>query len=1207
MKNRLFTSALITMLVLSGLMASVGGGAILEDDWGKILDEKIDTFSDHWEIARSSEHSGDIEPVMIRYVEQKSDEVVIQYKMPEPVFKEVPYQHRHDQIAYRMGFGNNDLFSEPGRPEIPSLPVRIVIPRGHVVDSVNVEPDDLVTVPGRYLLSYAEEPLPITCEPREKPSTLRDELIYGSDDVYPHEQFEYHGIQYGMGIAVAHISIYPVEYKPLSGDLQYYGKFTLRVNTAPDASAYTDLRVDIGRFEDRLGSSMDNLAALDTYIDGEMMGNQQNIVNPMDSYSYVFITSEAVAEDGTVDPSVDDLITHRMGLGYTSTVVTTEYIYANYNGNNNFYRVRNFIKDAYNNWDTEFVTLGGDTNIIPYTTVYDSVGEYSENIPTDLPLQCLDGDVWDEDFHAELMIGRISGNNAGEISNQIHKILKYETEPQRDGYFQTGLGVAEKLDDDTYGKEAMLDLQTYFSDEWSWDGLYDQDGTWGKQQIIDLINMDHYSVINHLGHSNYNYNMKMYNGDETSFTNTNYIFIKSQGCIPGAFDSDCITERFTTQRNTGGMFAAVMNSRYGWYNPVDPTGGPSHQLHRAFWYGAWDLNMDYFSEFNEYSHRTQYTYSRWDALSSNYFGCAATRFRGKEIPGEPPSVTVTRPDGEEVFTAGEQEQITWTATPGDDPVDYMQLSYSVNAGTSWTPIATGLPNTGSYDWTVPNEDSTECLVRVQAKDELGRIGENVSDSVFQMIGTPPTPPETPTVEHASGPCMTVFDDFTDGNYENWTVYDGTWAASEGYLQGHGTISIPSELNGEHIDAYGRWEIDFQLAETSDASGYQLMRYHFIQIDNPDSRYASGYYIIITGSIDGGNGQINLWRWDSGSTPGDTTISSSWSPNTNINTLTVEREQNGAFSMYLNGDLLGTGTDNTYTTNEYNGIRNNENPSGGDEHIIHEIRVEVMGEDNEHNRLTWNASIHDPAEVSRYNIYRSETHNGPWDESTLTDSVAADGSARYEYLDENRGMADEIYWWYVIRAVGTNGLEEQNEEVFQEPGAPMNVFDISLHAGGDADGWNLVSFNLAPGDTSLTSILASIEGDYDRVMYYNASSNSWSSYVPERGEHFNNLHSWNHRMGIWIQVTEDTILTVEGMIPMTTDITLYPGWNMVGLPSSTSGDHGSPPEVTIVGYFDVTAEYNLAYDHDPANYTFEPGKGYWVYNGADEAVVWTVEY
>ncbi|MFO8109965.1 MAG: M14 family zinc carboxypeptidase [Thermoplasmata archaeon] len=580
------------------------------------------------------------------------------------------------------------------------------------------------------------------------------------------------------------------------------------------------------------------------------------------------------------------------------------------------------------------------------------------------------------------------------------------------------------------------------------------------------------------------------------------------------------------------------------------------------------------------------------------------------VGGVPPEITLTSPNGGEQWHAFDEEDITWTTNQGDDPIDHVDLWYSVDAGTSWDRLDTEIDDTGSYTWTVSNEHSQECHVRARVIDSLGRWGEDVSDNVFEIVGLAPGPPRNLTVEHDSAPHMGIFDDFANGNYDNWTVYDGSWDATSGYLQGHGSISTPAEMHQENIGAYGRWEIDFQLSEISDASGYQITRSHFIQIDNADPRYSSGYYVIITGNI-GGNGQINLWRWDNGSTPGSTTAGASWNPNTDTNTLAIERDESGVFTLYLNGATLTTGTDNTYTTNQYFGFRHNENPSGGDDHIIHEIRIETMGDGKEHNILTWNPSIDDPDEVSHYDIYCSDSPEGPWDESMLLHSVPANGSAEYHHLDSFKGMADETYWWYVVRAVGENGLVEENVNAIQEPGAEIITFTLELYSGGDSNGWNFVSFNLTSPDSSLENILENpdygISGNYDRLIYFDASAGTWLSYVPGRLECFNNLQSWDHTMGIWIRMTADDGLTIEGTTPTNTTLTLQPGWNMVGLPSSDVGNHNLPAEVTTVGYFQAAEEYNVAYTTIADTFIFEPGQGYWLYNSGNQTVAWTVDY
>jgi len=177
------------------------------------------------------------------------------------------------------------------------------------------------------------------------------------------------------------------------------------------------------------------------------------------------------------------------------------------------------------------------------------------------------------------------------------------------------------------------------------------------------------------------------------------------------------------------------------------------------------------------------------------------------------------------------------------------------------------------------------------------------------------------------------------------------------------------------------------------------------------------------------------------------------------------------------------------------------------------------------------------------------------------------------------------------------------------------FDIQLESGGDADGWNFVSFHIEPYDNDLEYILEheehGISGDYDKVMYFDAETDGWMSYVPGRSERFNDLDSWDNTMGVWIRVNSDVTLTVEGTRPTSTDITLDPGWNMVGFPSLTYEIAGEtlPEEISKIGMFSESAEYNIEYFSDSVfdSILLLPGNGYWIYNDAEEPVTWTVEY
>lgn len=575
--------------------------------------------------------------------------------------------------------------------------------------------------------------------------------------------------------------------------------------------------------------------------------------------------------------------------------------------------------------------------------------------------------------------------------------------------------------------------------------------------------------------------------------------------------------------------------------------------------------------------------------------------------GDSPDITLSSPTGGESWNEGTEQQISWNTGQGDDPIDAVDLRYTIDNGETWNDLAMDLPGSEtSYTWTLPNYDSSVCMIRARITDTSGRFAYDTSGH-FTIVGTPPGPPSDLGVVHDGGPTLVSFDDFSDG-HDDWTEHSGEWNSSSGYLQGHGAISTPSEWDDEDIGAYGEWEFDFQLASTEEVSDtYQLLRFDFINMGDPDN--PTGYYVIVTGDVPGGS-QANLWRIEDGESPDDAPlIAGMWSADTDVHTLGIERLENNDIILYMDGEELGSTNDDSYTSSDYMGFRFDENPADGGDHMVHEVRAQKILEDNEHNHVSWDASADEAIdEVDHYNVYRAEESGGPFEK---IGSVEADGSEQYTHVDFYKGDADDEIWWYNVRAVGTNGLEESNTEINPEPGTELETFQMPLSTDPEADDWNFVSFNLIPGDSSLESILEDpengISGSYEKVIYYDSGSGEWKSYIPGRSDHFNGLNSWDHTMGLWIRMTEDETLMVEGTEPTSTDMTLNPGWNMVSYPSSTATFGGTPEDVTIVGRFDASQNNNLAYDYDPDNFEFEPGEGYYLYNDADEDVIWTVDY
>ena len=70
------------------------------------------------------------------------------------------------------------------------------------------------------------------------------------------------------------------------------------------------------------------------------------------------------------------------------------------------------------------------------------------------------------------------------------------------------------------------------------------------------------------------------------------------------------------------------------------------------------------------------------------------------------------------FWKPNEYEITWESE--GSCIDHVALSYSVEGG-SWQPIASGLPDTGSYFWTVPDENNDNCSLRIVIYDEANNI------------------------------------------------------------------------------------------------------------------------------------------------------------------------------------------------------------------------------------------------------------------------------------------------------------------------------------------------------------------------------------------------------------------------------------------------------------------------------------------------------
>lgn len=89
-------------------------------------------------------------------------------------------------------------------------------------------------------------------------------------------------------------------------------------------------------------------------------------------------------------------------------------------------------------------------------------------------------------------------------------------------------------------------------------------------------------------------------------------------------------------------------------------------------------------------------------------------------------IIVTAPNGGEDFEIGDSHQINWVSASGSTR---FSVYYSINNGSNWIALATGTYS-NYYDWTIPNNPSDQCLVRVI--DYYNSCIQDISDAEFSI-------------------------------------------------------------------------------------------------------------------------------------------------------------------------------------------------------------------------------------------------------------------------------------------------------------------------------------------------------------------------------------------------------------------------------------------------------------------------------------------
>ncbi|MBN2054574.1 hypothetical protein JW905_06615, partial [bacterium] len=575
------------------------------------------------------------------------------------------------------GFSN---WAYPGEPLLPLGAVRVLIPPGRDFASVEVVDATTEFMPVSGKLPPAQPQSPLSMAEKIVMVPPRSE-VYDSEKPFPSSLVDSTRVQYCRGYEIVVVGLRPVQYVPAVDHLVYHRRIELRIHTVPARPAY-DLMPCRGLAADRavVRRMVDNPELITAYRPAAVTAPTRL---SRDDFPYVIVTSAELAGAAGAY-TFQDLLAHKATRGFPGTIVTMEWLLNHYQGVDNADKLRNFIIDAYTNWNTQYVLLGGDADredvggesgdfVVPRRDFYSDTdyGMYDDAIPADMYFCCLDGtfnydgDSWwaepndgpgggEVDFAEEVEVGRAAVDTDLEVSAFVEQLILYETQDPNAAHMFNALMVGELLwnypdiyggdykDEVHYGSSIHGYTTVGFPEEWTVTTLYDRDlpNEWSPSEIIAVMNSDDVHVINHLGHAYVDYNMRIYNGEVDALTNTVPFFAYSQGCYSGSFDNrddyeytmsvDCICEHHTGRSH--GAFAFIANSRYGW-GDTEGTNGSSQYFDRQFFDAVFGEEIKELGAANQDSKWDtlpfiEYGANRWCAYELTLFGCPQTVLGG---------------------------------------------------------------------------------------------------------------------------------------------------------------------------------------------------------------------------------------------------------------------------------------------------------------------------------------------------------------------------------------------------------------------------------------------------------------------------------------------------------------------------------------------------------------------------------------------------
>jgi archaellum component FlaC len=202
-----------------------------------------------------------------------------------------------------------------------------------------------------------------------------------------------------------------------------------------------------------------------------------------------------------------------------------------------------------------------------------------------------------------------------------------------------------------------------------------------------------------------------------------------------------------------------------------------------------------------------------------------------------PTITITSPNGGELWTVDDEENITWTSI--GDVNDNLTIEYSKdNFVSDAHTIATGEANDGTYAWEIP--DDVSATVRVRITDASRSAVWDKSNADFTILPVPTltiTSPESGDTWRLGTEQTITWEDnggLISNNLKIEISTGGPWSELVTGVSNTGTYNWTVPDNSDYVSAAARLKItDANRETTYDESDEFAIAYPLITITSPN--------------------------------------------------------------------------------------------------------------------------------------------------------------------------------------------------------------------------------------------------------------------------------------------------------------------------------------------------------------------------------------